>query len=459
LTWRIDAAFIETARKIISFDTTPLESSEAFARYLVSFSEQLGLSCEYIEEIQNGVGQANLIFRVQEKQAGTDDFLLQSQLDTLDPGPYSTWKKNSFNPFEAVIEDDTIYGLGAAKSKIDLLVKLNILAQFKLAKFENLHPVVIATFGEQSGMQGLLKLIRKNKISAKYAVISEPTDLHVANAAKGFALVEIRIPFSKQENEIRQLKISGESTSTQTKVFSGLSVHSADAHLGDSAATKLFDFLSKLPENVAIIDIDCGARMSTIPNQALVEIDSVLHLENSMIQKLNLVSNLIKNMELQMHDIHDSEFKPSHSTLSVGIIRTEENHVRLGGSCRLVPKVRQEDFEKWTNYLTTECLKIGAEFKVIDYKRPFRTPENSAFIKTALSELKRLKNDASDSMTVRSLASTNEASLLSRRGIECLCIGAGFRADHRQNLPERASIKDLQLISEFYQRMIERFCL
>lgn len=459
MSWTIDAGFIETARKIISFDTTPLESTESLARYLLELSEKLGLRCELIEEVQNGLTQVNLIFRAQEKIAGTDDFMLQAHLDTVDPGHYSTWKKNSFNPFDAVIENDTIYGLGAAKSKLDLLIKLHVLAQFKSMTFKNLHPVVLATFGEQSGMQGVLKLIRKNKVSAKYAVICEPTDMHVVNAAKGFALVEIRIPFSKQENEIRQLKISAESTSTQTKVFSGLSVHSAEAHLGVSAATKLFDYLSKLPENVAIIEIDCGNRMSTIPNQALVEIDSALNLENSMIHKLNLVSNLIKNMELQMHDIHDNEFKPNHSTLSVGVIRTEEHHVRLGGSCRLVPKVRQEDFEKWIHYLTTECLKIGAEFKVIDYKRPFRTSENSTFIKTALSELNKLKNDTTDTMTVRSLASTNEASLLSRRGVECLCIGAGFRADHRQNSPEHVSIKDLQLMAQFYQRMVERFCL
>ena len=276
-------------------------------------------------------------------------------------------------------------------------------------------------------------------------------------------MVEIRIPFSDQENKIRENKISGESTSTQTKVFSGLSVHSAEAHLGVSDATKLFEYLSKLPENMAIVEIDCGTRMSTIPNQAMVEIDSAMLIENSMIQKLNSVAQLIKNIEFQMHDIHDEEFTPHHSTLSIGIIRTEDKYVRVGGSCRMVPKVRQEDFERWINYLTTECLKIGAEFKVIDYKRPFRTPENSVFIKTALSELKILKNETSDAIKPRSLASTNEASLLSRRGIECLCIGAGFRADPGvgggQIFPERVSIKDLELVGQFYQRMIERFCL
>lgn len=472
----VDAGFIETARKLISFDSTPLESTEPLARYLVSIADSLGLETEFFEEVQNGVNHCNIIFRAQKKIEGVDDFLLQAHMDTVDPGHYSTWKKNSFNPFDAVIENDVIYGLGAAKSKLDLLMKLHVLASFKSATIKNLNPVVLATFGEQSGMQGVLKLIRKNKMTAKYAVIGEPTNMHLVNAAKGFALVEIRVPFSEQENEIRQKKISSESTTTQTKIFSGLAAHSAEAHLGVSAATKLFDYLAKLPENVAIVEIDCGIRMSTIPNQAMVEIDSAMMIEDSMIHKLNSVAQLIKNIELQMHDIHDEEFTPHHSTLSVGVIRTEEKHVRIGGSCRMVPKVRQEDFERWIHYLTAECQKIGAEFKVIDYKRPFRTPENSVFIKTAISEIKNLFNDSKgqlDAIKPRSLASTNEASLLSRRGIECFCIGAGFRAelphksdsggfggvDSGQILPERVSIRDLELMGQFYQRMVERFCL
>ena len=153
MSWTIDAGFIETARKLISFDTTPLESTESLARYLLNLSEKLGLRCEFIEEIQNGVAQVNLIFRAQEKTAGTDDFLLQAHLDTVDPGHYSTWKKNSFNPFDAVIENDTIFGLGAAKSKLDLLIKLHVLAEFKSTTFKNLHSRLFAKRGQHNRVQ------------------------------------------------------------------------------------------------------------------------------------------------------------------------------------------------------------------------------------------------------------------------------------------------------------------
>lgn len=449
--------FLLGARKIISMDTTPSESNLQMVEFLVEFAQRQGLKSEVFTEVQNGIQQANLIIGLANPKSGCDQFILQSHLDTMDTGSYSTWKKNAFNPFDAVIEDGNLYGIGAAKSKVDLLVKMMVLSKFTEITPKNLNPVLVATYGEQTGMQGLLRLVRRNKIQAKYALISEPTNLQVVNASKGFAIVEIQIPFSDEERSVREMKVMSESTSTQTKVFSGVSAHSADAHLGESAATKLFEYIGKLPENLAIIEIDCGTTHSSIPNQALLEIDSAMSLKESMISKLNRIFILIKSIELKMSAVRDSAFTPNHSTLSIGLIRTESDGVRLGGSCRIVPTVRNEDFEQWIALLKTGCEGLGAEFRVLDYKRPFRTEENSVFVKSALTELANINKTTSEGL--RSLASTNEASLLSRLGIECLCIGAGFRADHRQALPEHVKLQDLNRAARFYSRMIERFCI
>ena len=375
--------FLQAARKVISIDTTPSESNLPLVGFLVEFAQKVGLKCEVFTEVQNGIEQANLIIGLANPKKGCDQFLLQSHLDTMDTGNYATWKKNAYNPFDAVIEDGNLYGIGAAKSKVDLLVKIMALSKLADITPKNLNPVVVATYGEQSGMQGLLRLVRRNKIQAKYALVSEPTNLQVVNASKGFAIVEIQIPFSDEERTVREMKVMSESTSTQTKVFSGVSAHSADAHLGESAATKLFEYVGKLPESLAIIEIDCGTSHSTIANQALLEIDSAMSLKESMISKLNRIFTLIKGIELKMSGIRDSTFTPNHSTLSIGIIRTESDGVRLGGSCRLVPNVRNEDFDQWIALLKTGCEGLGAEFRVLDYKRPFRTDDNSVFVKWA----------------------------------------------------------------------------
>ena len=56
-------------------------------------------------------------------------------------------------------------------------------------------------------------------------------------------------------------------------------------------------------------------------------------------------------------------------------------------------------------------------------------------------------------------SSTNEASIFSRIGIECVCFGAGKREGNMHTPHENVAIEDLQKATEFYKRIIERFCL
>src|SRR5207253_597890 len=107
-------------------------------------------------------------------------------LDTVDPGPYPLWTHTECNPFDATIIDGKIYGLGTADVKLDFLCKLEALSSFGGDRNWKLPPVLVGTYGEELGMHGALRLIRKNKISAKMALISEPSHLKLISAAKGF---------------------------------------------------------------------------------------------------------------------------------------------------------------------------------------------------------------------------------------------------------------------------------
>jgi len=447
--------FIQACRTLISLDSSPLQSTVEVVNYLSQLAKEQGLYVEVQNEIQNGIEQSNIIIRCQPLQPGDQEFLLQTHLDTVDPGSFSMWKKNSFNPFDAVIEDGKIYGLGAAEVKLDFLCKLQVLMDFKNHEFKNFKPVLVGTFGEETGMQGALKLIRKNKIRAKYALIGEPTNLNLVNAAKGFATVEIKIPISVEEQKYKSEKLISESASTQTKIFAGRSAHSSTPHLGESAVLKMFDFLEQLSNHVVIVDIDAGTRVNMIPSQAMVELDLTAQIRQTMIQKINHLYKAMKNVQEQMKSIVDLDFEPHHSTLSVGIVRTHEDHIFIGGSCRILPTVQQDSYESWMNLIGAACKEVGAEFVLQDYKRPFKTDENSVFVKVAQNELDKLGIESK----CRSLASTNEASLFSRLGIECLCLGAGVREGNVHTPTECVSISDLDKVIIFYKRMIERFCI
>lgn len=448
-------SWIETCRKLISFDSSPTSSTVESVQYLAELARAEGFHVEVMPEIQNGVTQANILVRYAEPIPGEQEFLLQAHLDTADPGHFALWKKNGFNPFDATIVDGAIYGLGTAEVKLDFLCKLEALKKLKGKKFSTLKPVLVGTFGEETGMQGALKLIRKNKINAKYALIGEPSDLKIIHAAKGFATVEIHVPLSEHEIDHKVTRDQLESTSTQSKVFSGKSAHSSQPHLGENAIVKMFEYLEKMPEEMMIVEVDGGTRFNMIPNQAIVELDFASSGKSVSLAKLNKIYSVLKKVQQEMETIQDNEFEPHHSTLSIGIIRTFGDSILIGGSCRILPNVTQEHYEKWMQQIQKVCDANGAQFRVTDYKRPFRTPDNSQLIKAAQSTLQKLNLDS----TCGSLASTNEASLFARLNIECICFAAGARQGNVHTPTEHVKIADLEKSILFYEQMVERFCL
>jgi acetylornithine deacetylase/succinyl-diaminopimelate desuccinylase-like protein len=449
------ANWINSCRKLIALDSSPTSSTVEVVAYVEQLALEAGFDVEVMHEIQNGVTQANIIIRPEKFVPGDSEFLLQAHLDTVDPGNFSLWKKNGFNPFDATIVDGKIYGLGAAEVKLDFLCKLSALSALKGRKFGALKPVLVGTFGEETGMQGALKLIRKNKINAKFALIGETSDMHLIHSSKGFAVVEIRVPISMEEQEYKTKRSELESTSTQTKIFSGQAAHSSTPQLGDNAIKKMLDYLAKMPENMVLIDADGGTRFNMIPSQAMVEIDLAAHIKNTTLQKVNRIYQALLEVENDMTQVLDREFEPQHSTLSIGIVRTHPDSVLIGGSCRILPNVSQEQYEKWMLKIQKVCEECGAQFRITDYKRPFRTSESSILVKTAQNILQKMNLDSK----CRTLASTNEASLFSRVHIECLCIGAGVREGNVHTAEEHVKIEDLEKATLFYQQMVERFCL
>lgn len=446
--------FVEACRHLISLDSTPAHGNLEAAKWLESFAKSKGLTVELQEEVVGDLLQANVIIRPEETRPDFE-FLLQTHLDTVDPGPFSLWTENDSNPFDAHIIENKIYGLGAADVKLDFLCKLEALASFDRNRNWKLPPVLVGTFGEETGMVGALKLIRKNKISAKMAVIGETSDLQIISAGKGFASVEIDIPFTPEEKAYREEHNLRESTATQSKIFRGKTVHSSTPHLGESAILKLLDHLLKLPENVNVMEVDGGNNSNSVAAHAFLEIDMMTQLHDSLLKKISNIYRSIQALENDFKKYIDNAFTPNISTLNIGMIRTTENGVQLFGTCRILPSVDQEVYEGWMKTLGDVCAENHVHFKVTDYKKPFRTDEDSMLVRGCLQEL----SDMGLSDQVITQSSTNEASIFSRIGIECVCFGAGKREGNMHTPHENVAIEDLHKATEFYKRIIERFCL
>lgn len=446
--------FIESCRQLIALDSTPTHGNKDIARWAAAFCRQRGLIVEEQEEVVGDLLQANVIARPSEERPDAE-FMLQTHLDTVDPGPFAVWTKTGQNPFDAHIIEGRIYGLGAADVKLDFLCKLEAIASFGRDVKWKLPPVLVGTFGEETGMQGALKLIRKNKISAKMALVGEPSDLQVINAGKGYVSVEIRIPFSEEEIRYRQEHNLNESTTTQSKMFNGVASHSSAPQLGESALVKLFEYLLLLPETVNIMEVDGGINLNTVPSHAFLELDMGVMIKNPIIKKLSTVYRAIKKLELDFLNYTDMRFNPSTPTLNMGVIRTTESEIQLFGTCRIPPVITHEIYENWMKGLHDVCESQQSSFKVNDYKKAFHVNENSILVKGCLDELREM--GLSDQVIAQ--ASTNEASIFSRIGIECVCFGAGKREANLHTPNENVAIADLEKSIEFYKRVIERFCL
>lgn len=447
-------SLVELSRKILSFDTSPTHGTAELVEWLRLESEARGLFVETQHERVNDISQANIIIRPISERPD-QELLLQTHLDTQDPGPFGLWVENGHNPFDATIKDNRIYGLGAADVKLDFLCKLEALSQFPRNQKWRLPPVLVGTFAEEMGMIGTLRLIRKNKISTKMALIGEPSEMAVITAGQGIANVEIRIPYSEDEKNYRIEHNLRESTSTQSRMFNGKAAHSSMPHLGESAIKKMFDYLEMLPENIVIMEIDGGVNFNTVPAHAFLEIDPVSSVQDLMSIKLRKIFACLRQLESEFVKYTDLDFVPQHPTLNIGLIRTFDDHIFLSGSCRLPPAVSNEVYEEWMRSLKSTCEGVGGDLRIVDYKRPFRTDESSRLVRGCLSVL----NEMDLPVKVKTQSSCNEASLWSRIGVECISFGPGVREGNIHTPQEHVLIDDLKKSIEFYRRVIGRFCI
>ncbi len=444
--------FVDLCRKLISFDTSPSHGNEECARWIADYARGCGFRVELQTETLAGVRQANVILRA--GPPAEQELLLQTHLDTVEPGTFSLWTKTQSNPFNASIYGDTLYGLGSADTKLDFVCKLEAAKDFLHTKLR--MPFVIAgTFGAHSGMAGIVRLVRKKMVNAKMALIGEPTCLELAGAAQGLAVVEVTIPFSREEQEYRKSHDLLESASTQSKLFHGRSAHYSAPSLGTNAIVKMFDYLVQLPQGIAIMDMDGGVSHNTVPASAFLEIDLVGGFGESVVPKIKALVETMREVEAEFVKYPAEGFEQSLPTLNIGTIRTFDDNITVLGSCRIPPSVPQEIYEGWMARLKASCEKQGAGFSVKDLKTPFSSLSSSDFLKGCRDLMLALDLPTE----LKSLSAATEANVLSRWGIECVVFGPGQSVGNSHEPNERVSIEQLNRATEFYRNAIKRFCL
>jgi acetylornithine deacetylase/succinyl-diaminopimelate desuccinylase-like protein len=442
----------ELCRKLVSIDSSQSHGTKDIAEYVSELATGWGLTVDLQHESYLGVNCANVIIRPKVGPA-EHELALISTLDTPVPGEYGHWVKTGANPFNASVDGDWIYGLGVAYAKADFACKLLALKSVSQKNFKNISPVVVGSFGQSSGA-GAIRLIRKKQIKPMAVLASAPTQLKVGCRAAGHATVEISIPYSDEEKKSHEKHNLSEASVSQNKIFTrGKSDLNAN-NFFENPILKLIDYLKNLPEGISILSVEGGSSLATQPEAAMLEIELVDGIKDSILPKLVRVGEALKKLSMELKAVTDPSSTPNHSTITIGQIRTDNEVVKISGVCQLVPAKGRDVYEKWLEVLRQDCDNTGASFHIIDYKPPFITDNGRAFAQT----LKSVSSDLNLGTDDITSALCTEANVFHRLGVDSAVFGPGDHRDLIQAYNEKVSSKELITATEFYSRLIERVC-
>ncbi len=147
--------------------------------------EDLGFSVE-IRAVPGTADKFNLIARA--GGDSDDGLVLSGHTDTV-PWDEGAWE---LDPFEGVVRDGRLYGLGSADMKSFFAVVAQALSRMDLDRLRR-PLVVLATADEESGMAGARALTDTGWRPGARVIIGEPTGLVPVNRHKGILMEQVRL--------------------------------------------------------------------------------------------------------------------------------------------------------------------------------------------------------------------------------------------------------------------------
>jgi acetylornithine deacetylase/succinyl-diaminopimelate desuccinylase-like protein len=212
---------LELAKALIAADTVSHKGTSAAVEVLAPLYREAGLSVTIQEEQRDGARHQNLFGEYPGKDSG--GLLLVTHLDTVDPGPLELWTQT--NPYQLAQKGDTLYGLGSADTKLDSICKLFAVRELK-GKPLRRSLQLLGTYEEEVGAKGARHFLKTPQCTARFVACSEPSELTIIRAHKGYAVVVVHVEMAKAE------RVEGP---LEKVVYDGKAAHSSTPHLGINA--------------------------------------------------------------------------------------------------------------------------------------------------------------------------------------------------------------------------------
>ncbi|MBI2340551.1 MAG: M20/M25/M40 family metallo-hydrolase, partial [Deltaproteobacteria bacterium] len=247
------SSLLSLARRIIAINSTAPAGTLFLARFVGGELRRLGFSVTLEKRRIGGINQANLIARI--GPAGKKALLINTHLDTVVTDP-RRWTKTGGNPFRAVVSGVFLYGLGTADTKAALAAQIAALEGLDLKKLRR-SLCLTGTFGEETGMAGVRKLIGSRRLSRiRYALNTEPTELQPVVGNYGFRVYRVEIEGIGE-------KMRGEGKSHEV-YFKGKAAHSAKPWLGRNAIVDCLKWIKRMEDKVTVVEMEGGLEANIV---------------------------------------------------------------------------------------------------------------------------------------------------------------------------------------------------
>ncbi|MFX0166315.1 MAG: M20 family metallopeptidase [Candidatus Hodarchaeota archaeon] len=280
----------------------PPGKTEQIVNFLTSrvFKEKEGFQNEVITHMKGNVTLHNMITRI---GAGKNKIIFSGHLDVVPTGDSSNWK---YPPFSAKLIDGRLYGRGSADMKGGLTSLIGVLKTFsKNEQFlEDNELVFLGTADEEAGMSGSLTLEKKGIMkNANLLIITEPTNLNVGIAEKGFLWTTLKIYGKSAHGSIPEEGINA--------IEGGLNIL---PQLYTCLDNKINPILGYSTLNVG--KIQGGTKINIVPDYAELEVDFRLIPEqkySSVINKLKEINPEPCKMDIKItNNLPALETDPNH---------------------------------------------------------------------------------------------------------------------------------------------------
>jgi acetylornithine deacetylase/succinyl-diaminopimelate desuccinylase-like protein len=455
-------AIVALCKRLIAVPSVTGTGTRRIAEFCASeILAPRGIEARLIASLQEGSEQVNLLAFV----AGTDraamPLLFNTHLDTVPPGDTAQWTECAGNPFEASINGDRIYGLGAADTKLDFVAKAVALAECAKPRRD---VWLVGSFGEEHGLVGAKELAAGGLLPRDaIAMVGEPSELKVITAHKGLMAFELAIQFNplRANREYYAYKL----------LFSGRAAHSSTPALGENAIAKALEALATRSK-LQLVSIDGGDAVNKVPARCeiVVAADNDAALHGLAAERTGrLVTDLIPTAAIEAltqftHTLIEFAYVTGPAeedyafptlTSNPGVVRTRDHAIVLEFEVRPPPSLALDVVREGVSAIVQQIAESFSPLTLnLVEKRAnpgFRSPAESEAVELAMAALANAQLPLETGVK----AGCTEAGIYAAAGLQPIVFGPGpstgvIHAPNEYNL-----LSEVEAAIRFYSAVLE----